>query len=180
MRKNKLDLTKKVHNILIVDDEEEERRALFLTLLNTSQFKSKISTAEDSKTALDELEKQNFDLILADYRIPGMDGIELLNKVKEKYPKTIRMLITGYTDFNIAKNAINKANVHNFIEKPWSNDELTSIISNELIRKTELETKSSTEVDNVEEALSLLNETQQEISQNLMKQELFLRKVLLE
>ncbi len=95
-----------------------------MTLKRAEQFKSEIAIAEDGEAALAELEKQEFDIVLADYKMPRMNGIELLTLVRDKYPETLRILITGFSDINIAKEAINKAAVHNYIEKDLGNEKI--------------------------------------------------------
>lgn len=126
----------KVHRILIVDDEKDVLEVLAMTFRNAELFKSEISIAENAKKALIELQKHEFDLILSDFRMPKMDGIELLYKVKEKYPGILRILITGYADIDLAEKAINKGKIHHFIEKPWNTDELIFIINEELKNRT--------------------------------------------
>lgn len=127
-------MTDGVYKVLIVDDEEPVRRALERLVERFDQFKMEVSTAENAIEALDILEKQDilrkhkFDIILSDFKMPGMDGVELLSIVKEKYPQTSRILITGYADINIAMEAINKSEVHSYIEKPWEEEELKQSI----------------------------------------------------
>lgn len=131
--KNAIDNT--VYKILIVDDEKEVSNALAMTLQFAKQFKSDIELANDVNTALGKLNKQEFDLVLVDYMMPGMNGVELLNKVKDINPNIIRVLITGYSDGNIAKDAINNAEIHHFIEKPWENKNLRATVYEALKKK---------------------------------------------
>lgn len=118
----------RIYKILIVDDEKSTLILLHTALKRARQFKSDIRIAENSSAALAELEKQNFDLVISDYSMPGMNGIEFLMKVKEQYPDTVRILLTGYSDMSLAKEAINKADVHFYLEKPWDNNELKALI----------------------------------------------------
>lgn len=169
----------KVHKILIVDDEEDELNALSLTVQYAKDFKSEISIAENANAALAEMDKQNFDLVLSDFRMPTMDGIEFLNRVKEKHPDTIRMLITACSDIEIAKNAINKAEVHSYVEKPWYNDELRTVIYDALKKKDEIPKKDHIEVGNVNDALQVINTALGKIFYDNEKSELK-RRVILE
>ena len=114
--------------ILIVDDEQDVLDALLETLRRAKEFKSDIEMAKEGAGALASLEKHEFDLVISDYKMPGMNGIELLTAVKKKYPRTIRILITGFSDVNVAKEAINKAQVHHYIEKPWESAELRATV----------------------------------------------------
>jgi response regulator RpfG family c-di-GMP phosphodiesterase len=136
------------------------------TIQRAEQFSSEVFVAKDGKEALTELGKREFDLVLSDYKMPEMSGVELLAKVKSKYPKTVRMLITGYSDAKIAKDAINKAQVHNYIEKPWDNGELRLTVYEALKRKSEREAERLTTVDstdNAKESLIMLKEFQHSI-----------------
>jgi len=153
----------KVYKILIVDDETDILKALSWTLERAEEFKCKVSTAIDGITAMAVFDKEEFDVVLADFKMPVMSGVALLAKVKEKYPLAIRMLITGYSDMSIAKEAINKAHVYNFITKPWNNKELKLTIFEALKRKSEREAGGMTEIDEVAEALRLVNELREHV-----------------
>jgi DNA-binding NtrC family response regulator len=113
-----------VYNILLVDDEADVLNALSLALMRSRDFKAHVETAGSGQEALGKLARGKFHLVLADYRMPGMNGVELLSKVKESYPDTVRGLITGYSDVEIAVEAMEKAKVHYYVQKPWDNDEL--------------------------------------------------------
>lgn len=117
-----------IYKILIVDDEVKVLDALKKTLERSKQFKSDIFVVDSGLKALDIIKNQDFDLVLSDYKMPKMDGVEVLTKIKEINPDTVRILITGYSDLEIAREAINKAAVHNYIEKPWDNEKIRTII----------------------------------------------------
>ncbi|MFW9873284.1 MAG: response regulator [Candidatus Thorarchaeota archaeon] len=121
--------------ILIVDDEEDVLKSLLLTINNSKEFKSTISIANDAKSALEKMTNEDFDLVLADYKMPGMNGLELLSKVNERFPDIAKILITGYSDIDIAKIAISKDFLDDYIEKPWHNNDLRAIIIETLIKK---------------------------------------------
>ena len=152
-----------LYDILVVDDERDILNSLNLVLGYADEFQADISVATDGQTALQHLEKKEFDLVLSDYKMPGMTGVELLTKVKERYPNTIRMLITGYTDVAIAREAINKAHVHNYIEKPWDNDDLTLTLYEALKRKTKRADEEIKEIDQVKDALKLVNDLRDKV-----------------
>lgn len=160
MKKNENILDENVYKILIVDDEKDVLDALVSTLKSSEQFKSEIITAKDGESALLELEKHDVDLVLTDYKMPNMNGIEFLTQIINKNPRQIRMLITGFSDIKIAKEAINKAQVHNYIEKPWDNEELILTVHEALKRKTERDSDKIFGVEKVNDALKLLNEFQ--------------------
>ncbi|MCD4779989.1 MAG: response regulator [Candidatus Omnitrophica bacterium] len=111
--------------ILCVDDEVNILRCL------QRAFRSEpydITTANSGPEALEIMEKDNFDLIISDQRMPEMTGSKLLKQVKEKYPHVIRIMLSGYSDFDSLVQAINEGEIFRFISKPWNNSELTSII----------------------------------------------------
>ncbi len=153
----------KAYKILIVDDEKEVLNALRSTLERAKLFKSIVSTAESADKALEILKNGDFDLVLSDYKMPGKNGIDLLGEVKKKYPNTVRMLITGYSDLKTAREAINLAEVNNYLEKPWDIEEMRSIIHAALKRKREREILENTEIDSVVEALKKVQDFQEEL-----------------
>lgn len=154
----------KTFQILIVDDEEKILRALERTLRSTLLYKVNLTTAKDGMGALVELEKKKFDLVLADYKMPVMNGIELLALVKKNYPKTVRILITAFGDKNSAIEAINTAEVHSFLEKPWDDSELQLNVYEVLTRKLERETASIKAVSKVKDAFKLLKKYQKNLT----------------
>jgi two-component system sensor histidine kinase/response regulator len=111
---------KMMHDILVVDDEVDN-----LDLLKrTFRREYHVHTANSAMDALRLLDTQEFALIVSDQRMPEMTGVELLQKAHEKYPNTIRILLTGYTDINALVDAINMGHVYRYITKPWSRDEI--------------------------------------------------------
>ncbi len=155
----------RIYKILIVDDEKETLKALRSTLERAGQFKSQVVTVDSGEEALEEVAKQEFDLVLADNKLPGLSGIELLTSIKEASPNTMRMLITGFADLDIAREALYKAEVNNFIEKPWNIDELRLMVHAALKRKYERETTKRPKNDSVSEAISQIHELIQELPQ---------------
>ncbi|MFW6142565.1 MAG: response regulator [Candidatus Saliniplasma sp.] len=150
--------------MLIAEDESTVRKSLKMTLERAEEFSAEIDTASDGQKALEKVENKEYDLILSDHKMPGMTGVELLKKAREISPDTLRILITGYRDLSIAKQAINKANVHEYIEKPWENEELRSVINEHLKRKEQRESEDIKEVDNVKEALKTIKDSQEQLA----------------
>lgn len=112
-------------NVLYVDDEQT----------NLFSFKAsfrrdfKVFTAISGQEGLDLVEKENIHVIVSDQRMPGMTGIEMLQKIKESHPEPIRILLTGYADINAVVDAINKGEVYRYVTKPWNTAELKAIIT---------------------------------------------------
>jgi len=81
-------------------------------------------TAESAQEGMAVLEKEVVDVIITDENMPGISGTELLRLVKERYPDTVRIMLTGLTDIEVAKNAINNGEIYRFFNKPWDDFEL--------------------------------------------------------
>jgi len=111
--------------ILFVDDE-----ARIIKLLNM-MFRThyEVHTATSGEEALKILETHEIDILCADQRMPGMLGIELLAIARQRWPQTMRLLLTGYSDLVAMVGAINEGEVYRFINKPWAHDELKNTIA---------------------------------------------------
>ena len=104
--------------ILFVDDEENIRLT-FAEFISHSGHEAR--TARDGMEALRIIERESpFALVVSDMSMPNMNGIELLAKVKEVSPDTVRMILTGYADLEVSIDAINQGNVFRFLTKPCS------------------------------------------------------------
>jgi response regulator RpfG family c-di-GMP phosphodiesterase len=80
------------------------------------------------EAALAELAHSDVSVLLADQRMPGMDGVELLAAARQRHPVVIGVLITAYADIDAAVQAINEARAFAFLEKPWDTDELLVVV----------------------------------------------------
>ena len=125
-------------SILVVDDE---LRALE-TLRRILDEDFEVHTAASAADARKILEQEWIKVVLCDQRMPDMTGIELCAEIRERWPETIRMIISGYTDSDDLIAAINDGGIYQFISKPWQPDEVISKLRNavelfELHRKTE-------------------------------------------
>ncbi len=80
--------------------------------------------------ALKRIEQIQPAVVISDQMMPGMKGTQFLSKVKTKYPKAIRLLMTGYTDIDALISAINLGHVFRFIEKPWSEEIMKNCVHN--------------------------------------------------
>jgi DNA-binding NtrC family response regulator len=107
--------------ILIVDDEEKILKAIQRTLRNENYA---IFSAIGGEEGLKLLEMREFDLVMSDQHMPGMDGVTFLKKVKTEQPQTLTIMLTGAKEISVAMEAINEAGVYKFILKPWDDDDL--------------------------------------------------------
>ena len=105
--------------LLLVDDEENVTAALTRLLKHDGY---KILCARSGAEGLDILAKNQVGVIISDQRMPGMSGVEFLTQVKELYPHTIRIVLSGSSDLETAKEAINRGAIYKFFSKPWDNE----------------------------------------------------------
>lgn len=114
------------YKILIVDDEPDNLALLYRTL----RGKYEITKASSAIEALELLKSTEFDCILSDHKMPVMDGVEFLKRVYDMQPRTMRLLVTAYSDVKILIDAINYAKIYRYIKKPYTPDELLMIVEN--------------------------------------------------
>lgn len=117
--------------VLFVDDESSILSAL-RRLFRPQGYK--VLLAESGAQALEILAREPVDLVLSDMRMPGMDGAQLLAAVRERYPKTMRLLLTGYADINSTIAAINQGEIQRYISKPWDDHEVLLAVKEALER----------------------------------------------
>ena len=119
--------------LVIVDDEEMVLASLRSFLALETDYE--VLTFSSPLRALESIRESQIDLVISDYLMPEMTGIEFLLEVKKLQPYATRILLTGYGDKENAIRAINEVNLYQYIEKPWSNDDLKLIIQNGLERR---------------------------------------------
>jgi EAL domain-containing protein (putative c-di-GMP-specific phosphodiesterase class I)/ActR/RegA family two-component response regulator len=107
--------------LLLVDDEENILNAL-VRMLRRDGYR--ILTAAGADEALDVLGRNDVQVVISDQRMPGTSGTDLLSKVREMYPDTVRMVLSGYTDLAAVTAAINQGAIYKFLTKPWNDEEL--------------------------------------------------------
>lgn len=111
--------------LLIVDDEEMVRRALTRTLRADG---CRLFTAASGEEALALLEQQSVAMVISDQRMGAMSGINLLRQVSERWPETLRVVLTGHADLAMALEAINQGGLYGFLTKPWDDLALRQVI----------------------------------------------------
>ncbi len=105
--------------LLLVDDEENIVSAL-VRLLRRDGYN--ILRARSGREGLEMLAQHEVGVIISDQRMPEMTGVEFLSKVKELYPDTVRIVLSGYTELNSVTDAINRGAIYKFLTKPWEDD----------------------------------------------------------
>ena len=103
--------------ILILDDEENNVSAISRLLRHEPDFHVEGFTS--ASEALRRAEEVAFDVVVSDYRMPEMDGTQFLEKFRERQPNAYRIIVSAYSDVAMLKKAINQAQIHRLIQKPW-------------------------------------------------------------
>ena len=132
--------------ILIVDDDESILKALRRLLTVTpcavgeQSFKLTVDVISTPIDALEKAKHTAYDLVLSDYRMPTMNGVQFLKAFRQIQPDAARLILSGYADLNGLIAAINEAGINRFISKPWNDYELISAIGQALaLRELTLE-----------------------------------------
>ena len=150
------------HAILLVDDEVDNVDALERLF----RRKYTVYRATSGEEALRIIEKHKLSLILTDQRMPGMTGVELLEKSLEHQPEAMRILLTGYTDIESVISAINSGQVYRYVTKPWDPVDLANAV-HRAIERFELTSELKEKNFQLEKALSELR-TLDEAKSNFM------------
>jgi len=110
--------------VLYVDDEENN----LISFKATFRLKYNVLIALSGDEAIKIIESKHIDIIITDQRMPNMTGVEFLEKVLERFPDPMRILLTGYADMNAVVDAVNKGKIFHYLAKPWNEEELTMSI----------------------------------------------------
>ncbi len=114
------------HKILVVDDEPDNLDLLYRTFYRDF----KVIKAQSGHDALEMLsEEGDIAVIISDQRMPGMSGTELLSLTADRYPNSIRIMLTGYTDVEDLVEAINEGKVFKYVTKPWEEEDLRTVVN---------------------------------------------------
>lgn len=114
-------MSSELRTILCVDDEPNILSSMKRLFRATGH---RVLTAEGGAQAVALLDAEPVDLVISDMRMPGMDGAELLQRVRQRWPRITRLLLTGYADIASTIAAINEGRIHRYITKPWNDEEL--------------------------------------------------------
>jgi CheY-like chemotaxis protein len=111
--------------ILIVDDEEAILETMTFTFMDVYD----VITTTDAHQALELMDEHSpISVVITDQRMPEMTGVELLKEIYERYPDTVRIMLTGFADTDATIQAINDGHVYAYINKPWEPDELKQVV----------------------------------------------------
>jgi diguanylate cyclase (GGDEF)-like protein len=124
-------------SLLVVDDEPY----ILPTLAALLSEEFEVTTADSADAAQEAMTRRPADLILTDQRMPRRTGVQLLEWVRENYPRTLRILMTGFAELEDAVEAINRGHVYHYLLKPWRTEDLLQILRN-AADKVRLERKS--------------------------------------
>ena len=120
-----LDTGVKQARLLVIDDEER----ILAALKSLFRHRYHVFTTSDGNKALDFMGKHHVHVVISDQRMPIMPGVELLRRSHEISPRSVRILLTGYSDLASIVGSINDGEVYRFISKPWDNTDLQTIVA---------------------------------------------------
>lgn len=151
--------------VVVVDDEEMVVTSIesFLQLETSHRILGYTST----ESALESLEETRPDVVVADFMMPGMDGITFLKRVRQARPVTTRVLLTGYADKENAIRAINEAGLYQYLEKPWDNENLRLVIQN-AIERSQLIRDLESRMEALEEANTELSDLRRRLIETFL------------
>ncbi|MEA3451070.1 MAG: response regulator, partial [Bacteroidota bacterium] len=147
--------------ILYVDDEIENLDGFKYAFMTDFD----ISVAQNAKEGLKILEQKNIKVVISDQKMPEISGVEFLNTVKEKYPSTIRIILTAYADITNAVDAINNGEIYKYLSKPWEKTDLKSTIITAL-ETYNLKQENENLIINLKNTNNQLNETIVQLEEN--------------
>jgi len=118
--------------ILCVDDERNILRSLTRLFLDDPY--EILTAASGAEGLLILAQSGDVPVVISDYRMPGMNGVEFLSEVRKRWPETVRIVLSGYADTGAIVSAINEGQIYRFVAKPWNDDELRVTVANALER----------------------------------------------
>lgn len=140
------------HKILVVDDEPHVTEALKRMLHHESY---EVLSASYANEALQILARESISVVVSDEKMPGMQGSEFLAMVYLHFPETIRIMLTGYANLDLAVRAINEGHIYRFLMKPCNEEEIRHTIR-QAIQQRELADKSRQLLQKVKQQDSVL------------------------
>ena len=158
--------------VLVVDDEKMIVKSLsrFLRMNELD-----VVTATSAKEALAIIEKQEIALVLSDYNMPDMNGLDLMIEIRMKYPDTVRIMLTAFSEQRLMQTAINRGEIYRFFTKPWHEDELMSAVTSGLVRYQHIRGEKKYLLEQREAIVIAREKLVQEKERMLMDHERFMR-----
>lgn len=123
-----------MYRILLIDDDRNVLNALRRELQGDYAIEAFVNPRE----ALQRCRDGRFDLVIADYRMPEMDGVEFLKRFGELQPDAIRLIISGQADFDALIGTVNEVHIYRFIDKPWDKTELAATLAEALAHREQI------------------------------------------
>ena len=111
--------------VLVVDDEPHSVAAMRMALEDDFT----VLEATSAEEAWAQMEQHWVHVVISDQRMPGETGVGLLTRVRDRWPDTVRIIVTGYTESGDMIDAINEAGIYQFITKPWHPDQLLMAVN---------------------------------------------------
>lgn len=143
--------------VVLVDDEDMVLTSIRTLLLMEGEHD--VESFTNSSLAVRYLEANTVDLVVSDYMMPGMNGIQLLGHARRLQPEAARVLLTGHADKASAIQAINEVALFNYLEKPWDNAQLLLVIQ-QAVGRTVLFRQLQAKIAELDSAHSTLRESQ--------------------
>jgi DNA-binding NarL/FixJ family response regulator len=151
----------KLPRILFVDDEAGVLNAMNRLFHDESY---EILTATGGLSALELLQNTGpVQLVISDYRMPVMNGVEFIQRVMQRWPDTRRVILSGFPDSDVLLAALNEGRVHRFLVKPWDNDALKTVVK-ELLDEFEMLVSFRQSVEELARNNRLLSRTNEHLS----------------
>ena len=122
-----------MYRIMIVDDEPNILNSLNRVLKRQEDWE--IETYDTVAEALKRAQTTPFELVISDYRMPEMDGVEFLNEIRNLQPEAMRIILSGFTELEALLGAINEAEIFRYICKPWDDHDLIATIGHALAHR---------------------------------------------
>lgn len=129
-----------MYRVLLVDDEPNILSALRRSLSGIDARRLdgealRFETFTSPEAAIQRCDEEDFDLVISDYRMPSMNGVEFLTRIMQLQPSVPRMIISGYADRDAIISAVNEVHLMRFIEKPWDDEALGNAVVSVLAGK---------------------------------------------
>jgi len=137
-------------SIMVVDDEVVVTDTIRSFLRLETEWD--VHDFQSPAAALDAMERTHVDLVISDFLMPEMTGLEFLSRVRDRHPNVVRVLLTGYADKENAVRAVNDVGLFQYLEKPWDNDQLLLVIRNGL-ESRRIERQLTDKIDELDRAL---------------------------